>query len=133
MRITSAFAAITLSIASLNASSSDATASHWTPAFQGCAARTPQSECEKGFVLVQTAMRSAAAPASGSKFTEGADLLGRAAAAVAAYVVLEHLFPEQQADLEVKLAVVLADVPESQAKADALARGRRVATELLSR
>ena len=129
----SAFAATLLSIASLHAASSDGSASHWLPAFERCAARAPQSECEKGFALVQAAMRTAAAPASGNRPGGGGDALSRAAAAVAAYVVLERLYPEQQEDLEVKLAVVLADVPESQAKADALAHGRRVATELLTR
>ena len=54
-----------------------------------------------------------------------------ASAAVAAYVVLECLFPEQEQALGAELAVSLAAFPETQAKADALALGRRTATELL--
>ena len=56
---------------------------------------------------------------------------GAASAAVAAYVVLECLFPEREPDLAVTLAVKLADFPETDAKAAALAHGRRLATEML--
>ena len=56
---------------------------------------------------------------------------GPAAMAVATYVVLECLFPEREPDHAVKLAVRLADFPETDAKAAALAHGRRVATEAL--
>lgn len=57
---------------------------------------------------------------------------GPAAAAVAAYVVLECLVPEREPELAVALAVRLADFPETDAKAAALAHGRRVATEMLA-
>jgi hypothetical protein len=50
---------------------------------------------------------------------------------VAAYVVLEKLYPEQQPEFERLLAIELANVPESQAKADALARGREAGLRML--
>ena len=75
-------------------------------------ARDSPQGCEKSRTLVSSAIA--------------------AASAVAAYVVLERLYPDQQADFEVMLAVAVADIPESQAKADAMARGREAATRVLS-
>lgn len=54
-----------------------------------------------------------------------------AAAYVAAYAVLECLFPKWRPGLEGALAVDLADFPETDEKAAALAHGRRIATQLL--
>ena len=108
-------------------------------AAQACAIeRIAAPECDGKVHLVRTAM-AAAAPASNGNGSNGSNggsghgtLLEQAGAAVAAYVVLERYFPEQQPDLERLLAIQLAGVPESQAKADALARGRRVAESLVA-
>lgn len=55
-----------------------------------------------------------------------------AAASLAAFIVLECMFPERQAQLETDLAVDLADYPETDMKAAALAQGRRMGNELLA-
>ena len=54
-----------------------------------------------------------------------------ASVAMATFAVLEHLYPEAQADLEVKLAWSLERLPESDAKAEGLVIGRRIAAEVL--
>jgi hypothetical protein len=89
----------------------------------------PPTSCERGISLIRQAMGAARGASSGTNGSGGNVALLAAAEAVAAYVVLERLYPDQRADLEARLAVALADIEESQAKADALARGRRAATE----
>ena len=79
-------------------------------------ARLSGEASRQALALVDTAMRKAHDPA---------------AAAVAAYVVLECLFPDQEPALVAELAVSLSHYPETQEKADALAHGRRVATAML--
>lgn len=94
----------------------------------------PPAGCERGISLVRAAMgaaRGASNGANGSNGSGGHAALLAAAEGVAAYVVLERLYPDQQAEFEARLAVALSDIEESQAKADALAKGRRAATELL--
>jgi len=56
-----------------------------------------------------------------------------ASVAMATFAVLEHLYPEAQADLEVKLALSLEQLPENDAKAEGLVIGRRIAAEVLGR
>ena len=56
-----------------------------------------------------------------------------ASVAMATFAVLEHLYPEAQADLEVKLALSLEGLPENDAKAEGLVIGRRIAAEVLGR
>jgi hypothetical protein len=95
------------------------------------------SKCDNAVTLVRAAMAAAVPATSGGNGNGNGTsahhaLDEAAAAAVAAYVVLERLYPEQQPEFEMRLAIALADVPESQAKADALARGRRVASEILA-
>lgn len=55
-----------------------------------------------------------------------------AAVAVAAFVVLCHLYPEQREALEWQLAVSFSRIAESGAKADGAAIGRKVAEEMLT-
>ena len=52
---------------------------------------------------------------------------------MAAFAVLEHLYPEFLPDLEVKLALSLERLPENDAKAEGLVIGRRIAADVLSR
>lgn len=54
-----------------------------------------------------------------------------AAIAVAAYVVLESLVPEQREELESRLAVTFSRIPETDAKAEGAAHGRRIAAQVL--
>lgn len=56
-----------------------------------------------------------------------------ASVAMATFAVLEYLYPEAQADLEVKLALSLERLPENDAKAEGLVIGRRIAAEVLGR
>ena len=56
-----------------------------------------------------------------------------ASVAMATFAVLEHLYPEALADLEVKLALSLERLPENDAKAEGLVIGRRIAAEVLGR
>lgn len=96
----------------------------------------PAAQSARGAQLVQEAMRradQAARSANGSGNSAGGESTQRreAAVAIAAYAILEHLYPEQQIDLEVKLAVSLADLPENAAKAEGFVIGRRSAAEIL--
>ena len=97
--------------------------------------RTVPGECQGHIALVRDAM-TAASQAYGRNGGNGnghGESLVDAARAVAAYVVLERLYPDAQEGLEMELAASLASFPESQAKADALAAGRRAAESLLAR
>jgi len=116
----------------------NAGAADWIAQAQAACTFAKQSpaQCESATAIVRRAMdatRNANGNGNGSHGSNGGhSQLEMAAQAVAAYVVLESLYPEQQPEFENRLAVVLADIPESQAKADALARGRRVASETLA-
>jgi hypothetical protein len=55
-----------------------------------------------------------------------------AAVAVAAFAVLEHLYPDQRDGLEARLAVSFSRIPESAAKADGAVIGREVANKMLA-
>lgn len=86
--------------------------------------------------MVREAASTAAAAAKRrpDSVTESADAAERhdAAVAVAAFVVLERLFPEQREGLEWQLAVSFSRIPESAAKAEGAAIGRKVALEMLA-
>lgn len=87
--------------------------------------------------MVREAASTAAAAAKSRHdgATESADAAAErhdAAVAVAAFVVLEHLYPEQREDLEWRLAVSFSRIPESAAKADGAAIGRKVALDTLA-
>jgi hypothetical protein len=117
-------AAVMLSVAALDANAYDwirYAESNCSPQRQGPA------ECARQVALVRSAMdraREMNVPRL-VPVRAGSDALQEAAAAVAAYVVLEALHPDDQPALEAHLAVQLADIPESASKAEALARGRR--------
>ena len=100
-------------------------------------AKQSLSEAAKTMVAVQAAMSGAVnALGQGNGSNTGAHSVESsrsAASAIAAFAILEHLFPDQLPELEVWLAVSLADIPESQAKADALVVGRKAANEILGR
>ena len=53
-----------------------------------------------------------------------------AAMSVAAFVVLERLLPAQREDLEARLALTFSRIPETDAKAEGAAMGRKLAREL---
>lgn len=93
----------------------------------------PAAEAVRAVALVQNAISDARSASRSNGGNGGSAQVESATVAMAAYAVLERLFPERQLDLEIDLAVALADVPESQAKADALVTGRRVAAALLER
>lgn len=95
-------------------------------------ARLEGAAAESALALVRTAMSKASGQGNGNGAT-GAAATGHhvAATSVAAYVILACLFPGQQPALEAELAVTLADFAETRQKADALAEGRRAASELL--
>lgn len=122
--------------------STSAVATDWSEcAARACrAAKLTDPQCHEQATILRTAM-DAAKQAFESNDGDGADggtrsgqvSLASAASAVAAYVVLERFHPEEQPGLEVNLAVMLADIPESQAKARALAAGRRAGESVLAR
>ena len=96
-------------------------------------AQAPSSDCARATQLVRTAMAAANHAGNGRNGASDHDsVLERAASAVAAYVVLERHFPDQEPEFERLLAIQLADIPETQQKADALARGRGAAEKLLA-
>jgi len=103
------------------------------------AAHVSTTLCREHDVVLRLAMDTGAqrylALANGSDGGNGATQisLANAARAVAAYVVLEHFYPDEQPGLEADLAIALADIPESQAKADALAAGRRAGEAMIAR
>ena len=88
---------------------------------------------ESALALVRTAMSEASKQGAGNGNNGSTAVVDHhaAAASVAAYVILECLFPERRPRLGIALAVDLADFPETDQKAVALAEGRRAATELL--
>ncbi len=100
-------------------------------------AETPQSA--RGASLVLQAIERASSATTGANgaarrendpagdWTQRRD----ASVAMATFAVLEHLYPEAQADLEVKLALSLERLPENDAKAEGLVIGRRIAAEVL--
>jgi hypothetical protein len=55
-----------------------------------------------------------------------------AAVAVAAFAVLESLYPAQREHLETRLALAFSYIPETPAKAEGAALGRRIANEVLA-
>jgi len=55
-----------------------------------------------------------------------------AAVAVAAFAVLESLYPEQREHLETRLALAFSYIPETPAKAEGAVLGRRIADEVLA-
>lgn len=55
-----------------------------------------------------------------------------AAVAVAAFAVLESLYPERREDLEARLALAFSYIPETPAKAEGAALGRRVARQTVA-
>ena len=57
--------------------------------------------------------------------------LRKAAVAVAAFAVLENLYPEQRENLDASLALALSRISESAAKAEGAALGRRLGEEVL--
>ena len=61
----------------------------------------------------------------------GADRIA-AAIAVAAFVALEHIAPDQREELESRLAVTFSRIPENDAKAEGAAIGRRATLEILA-
>jgi len=87
-------------------------------------ANVASTQCAERAALVRQAM-AAASEGQGREFSGAAE-------ALAAYVVLERLYPAAQPGLEVDLAVAAADFPECQAKADAFAAGRRAAESMLA-
>jgi hypothetical protein len=54
-----------------------------------------------------------------------------AAVAVAAFAVLESLYPDERESLEADLAVSMSFIAETQAKADGARLGRRLASEIV--
>lgn len=55
-----------------------------------------------------------------------------AAIAVAAFVALEHIAPDQREELESRLAVTFSRIPENDGKAEGAAIGRRATLEILA-
>ena len=55
-----------------------------------------------------------------------------AAVAVAAFAVLESLYPERREDLEARLALAFSYIPETPAKAEGAVLGRRAAREAVT-
>jgi hypothetical protein len=86
---------------------------------------------------VQEAVAAAAAAARnrhniGNESSTAAAERHDAAVAVAAFAVLEHLYPDQRDSLEARLAVSFSRIPESAAKADGAVIGREVANKMLA-
>jgi len=101
-------------------------------------ARVSSAAAERGLALVNEAMRAAAGARDGNGNGNGngnGSSAGHersdAAAAVAAFAVLEALYPDQRDNLEARLAVTFSRIPETDAKAEGAAAGRRIASELL--
>ena len=115
------------------------TASEWNKRAETAtvAAKQTPAESARTIATVQSAMAAATISLQhGNGFDAAAssrDAARSTASAIAAFAILEHLCPDQHLDLEIWLAVSLADIPESQAKADALVVGRKAANEILAR
>jgi len=98
--------------------------------------QSPQTAA-RNLGTVQKAVAAAAAAAKnrrngGNESSSAAANRHDAAVAVAAFAVLERLYPDQRESLEVRLAVSFSHIPENAAKADGAAIGQEVANELLT-
>lgn len=93
------------------------------------ARQSPQAAARSLRTVQEAIAKAAAAARNGSpgSTAERHD----AAVAVAAFAVLEHLYPDQRENLEARLAVSFSRIPESAAKADGAAIGRMVTNEML--
>ena len=83
--------------------------------------------------LVKEGSAAAVAPGNGANGKGGARASSWLSSAVAAAVILQRLFPEGSEQFESDLAVLASYVPESDAKAHAMARGRSAAISVLHR
>lgn len=97
-------------------------------------ARASPDASERDLAIVMHAMAAAQRGANGQSngsgrpsWAEGQD----AAVAVAAFAVLEALYPDQREDLESRLAITFSHIPETAAKAEGASLGRRTAQEAL--
>lgn len=94
------------------------------------ARQSPQAAA-RSLRTVQEAIAKAAAAAARNGSPGSTAERHDAAVAVAAFAVLEHLYPDQRENLEARLAVSFSRIPESAAKADGAAIGRMVTNEML--
>lgn len=128
-------AAVSLAVASLGAIA-DVTV-QWTSIAADTIrdAKQPSAAAERSLGTVMEAIAAAKRSGNGSSNGNGgsaADSERRdAAVAVAAFAVLESLYPDQRESLDARLAVTFSYIPETDAKAEGAAMGRRIATELL--
>lgn len=93
------------------------------------ARQSPQAAARSLRTVREAIAKAAAATRNGSP-TAAAERHD-AAVAVAAFAVLEHLYPDQRESLEARLAVSFSRIPENAAKADGAAIGRMVTNEML--
>jgi hypothetical protein len=93
------------------------------------ARQSPQAAA-RSLRTVQEAIAKAAAAARNASPGAAAERHD-AAVAVAAFAVLEHLYPDQRESLEARLAISFSRIPENAAKADGAAIGRLVTNEML--
>lgn len=121
-----------------SAARADATA-RWT-AIAADTARHAQADpvaAERVLAVVREAMATARSAGNGNGNGDGDPAAGTesrdAAVAVAAFAVLETLYPAQRENLEAELAITFSRIPETDAKAQGAAHGRRIAAELLRR
>lgn len=109
-------------------------------AIAASSAREAKQSPEAAAISLRSAQEAAAAAAArarngniGGKEVSGAAAQRHdAAVAVAAFAVLQHLYPDQRESLETRLAVSFSRIPESAAKAEGAAIGRRVASEFVA-
>lgn len=133
--LTTLLAGITIALASA-AVRADVTA-QWT----SIAAHTVRHAAEEPAKAerVLRAVREAVQAAAGRSAANGSGNGGSAteaqrrdaAVAVAAFAVLEILYPAHRESLEAQLAVTFSHIPESDAKAEGAALGRRIANDVV--
>ena len=98
------------------------------------AARENPASADRSLAAVRDAMAAArgSGNGNGNGHVSAADSERRdAAQSVAAFAVLEALYPEQRENFEMELAIAFSRIPETAAKAEGAALGRRIAAETI--
>lgn len=134
-RLVTLVAAVAIALGA-NASAADETA-RWTTIASEAVREAKQDPAEsvRSLAVVKQAMAAAGGGGNGNGHGNGGGQSHAehrdAAVAVAAFAVLETLYPAQREHLETQLAIALSHIPETAAKAEGAALGRRLATEIV--
>lgn len=130
-RLNALAAGIALALAALSARAD--VAAQWTSIATETVRQALEAPAaaQRGLAAVREAMSAVRAGGNGNGSSAADDQRRDSATAVAAFAVLEALYPAQREALEAQLAVTFSHIPETAAKAEGAALGRRIATDVV--